>query len=351
MNRSSSWAVAILLLAGLPALAEPPAVKAVLLDDLSILEGTVQEFDGGFVRVTPATGAAKVLSGKSITYVGDSRDKVYDFVASKANIGTADGSLKLAGWCEKVGMTDRALSHARAAAALAPTDSIVREAVVKLEKAVAAKPRTDPAVKPAAATAPTTEKGPPQVAELPADAGIVFASKVQPVLLNQCANCHAQKGHTGAFKLTRIAEGYTNPEATAANLKATAGQLNRDNPTTSPLLTYSLTTHGGQKLAAFGDRQRPAFQHLETWVLAVLPKATGKGFAGNWAPKAAAVPEAEPVSLPGAIVGTSAQPVVAKPFAPPAPVAVPPAAVPPKSNSRDPFDPGRFNSLPKKAEK
>ncbi len=336
MKRFSSCAVVVLLLSGLPALAQ---TKAILLDDLSVLEGTVQEIDG-VLRVTTADGAAKIVAARQIAHVAESRERLYDFVAGKVNTTTADGSLQLANWCEKVGMTDRALAHAKTAAALAPTNATAKKAVTRLEKA-AAKPRVD-----AFANAmPAVEQALPQVPNLPADAGIAFAAKVQPVLLNQCGTCHAQKAHAGTFKLTRIAEGYVNPEATAANLKAAAGQLTRDNPPASPLLTYAVTAHGGQKVAAFADRQRPAFQHLEAWVVKVLPSTTVKGFV------IATRPDPEPAVLPGAIVATSGQPVAAKPFAPTTAVTPPPVvASPPKAKPRDQFDPGRFNALPKKAD-
>lgn len=323
-----------------PAFAQTPPVKAVLLDDLSIVEGTFEEFNG-VVRVTPATGTAKLLIPKQITHVAESREKVYDFVAGRIDTTTADGAKKLAGWCEKVGMTDRALTHAKAAAALAPTDAGVREMVARLEKAVA-KPRTEAKAAPAKPAAVARQA---QVPDLPTESAITFVAKVQPILLNQCANCHGAKGHAGAFKLARIPEGYANPEANAANLKAAAGQINREAPANSPLLTYALTAHGGQKAAAFGDRQRPPFQHVEAWVLAAVPSAApSKGFA---TPTPAPMSDADPATgLPGTVVGSTGQPVAAKP----APAA-PPAAAVPTAKPDDPFDPARFNALPRKADR
>jgi hypothetical protein len=323
------------------AVGQTSAPKAVLLDDLTILEGTVENFDG-VVRVTPAAGTAKILTLKQIAFVGASRDAVYEFVAGKVDTTTADGLRKLAGWCEKVGMTDRALTHAKAGVALAPTDATFREMVTRLEKATVKKPAADAKVKQAAAT----EK--PVV--IPTEVGIAFNAKVQPVLMNQCASCHAAKNYDGGFKLTRIPEGYANPEATAANLTATAAQISREDPAKSPLLLYTLTAHGGQKRAAFADRQQPAVQNLEAWVRFVQPttaataKPSGFGVAPSTPPA-----EPEPAALPGAVVGATGQPVAAKPLTPaPAPPAVKPPVAP---DAADPFDPRRFNGLPKKGEK
>jgi hypothetical protein len=141
--------------------------------------------------------------------------------------------------------------------------------------------------------------------------------------MNVCAKCHAQPGHAGAFKLERVPEGYANAAGTAANLAATAGQLGRDDPATSPLLAKAVTAHGGAKLPPLAARTHPAFRNLEQWVYAAV---------GPPRPTLPAAAVAEPARLPP----VKAEPVT--PTAAPAPKANPPAA-----NPDDPFDPAGFN--------
>ncbi len=321
--------------------APTPAKRVVILDDGSLVEGTVESFDG-VIRITPALGSAKIVPARQIAFAGETRAAAYDFAAAKVDATTADGARQLAEWCDKVGMADKALLHAKVAIAGMPNDKPLREMIARLEKPAPAKP---------VATAPkAVEAVTPAMAEFASGAGAAFATKVQPILTNQCASCHAAKDYSGSFKLDRIALGYANPEAVSANMKAVAAQLSRENPANSPLLRYGLAAHGGQKRAAFASRELPAYQNLEAWVLASLPRRNVQtGFVAA-APSVRVKPEPESTALPGAVVGALGQPVVAK-VAPP--VVPPPAVAAPiaKPNAADPFDPQSFNRLPKKSEK
>jgi hypothetical protein len=93
----------------------------------------------------------------------------------------------------------------------------------------------------------------------------MFATKVQPILNNLCANCHAKVDYAGAFKMTRMDEGFANPQATEKNQRAALKQLNSENPGQSPLLLKTLTAHGPMKEAPLKLRQLPPFKMLEYW--------------------------------------------------------------------------------------
>src|SRR5262249_49690513 len=73
------------------------------------------------------------------------------------------------------------------------------------------------------------------------EAALVFGSRVQPFLANQCIECHAKPDHTGSFKLVRVDPVDAGPQATRTNLRAVAGQLKRDDPAASPLLLKTLS--------------------------------------------------------------------------------------------------------------
>ena len=72
------------------------------------------------------------------------------------------------------------------------------------------------------------------------EAALVFGSRVQPLLANQCVECHAKPDYQGKFKLARVTPIDAGPEATKANLRAVAAQLKKGDPGASPLLVKSL---------------------------------------------------------------------------------------------------------------
>ena len=131
----------------------------------------------------------------------------------------------------------------------------------------------------------------------------LFAARVQPVLVNRCAACHAKPEYAGAFKLARTPAGFADPEATERNARSAAFAVDRQTPAASPLLVFAATAHGGAKAAPL-ERSHPAFQPLAYWVALNAGPATP-----------------------------------AKPITPPAVVPVRPATAP----TADPTDPGPFN--------
>jgi len=193
----------------------------------------------------------------------------------------------------------------------------------------------------------------------------MFATRVQPVLNNLCASCHARADLATNFKLRRVAEGYANPQAAEFNIRAAAKQLNRTNPAASALLVKAVTPHGTSKEPPLRGKQLPPYKVLELWVhWAVL--AEGAPMPTSLTP---AVARTQSIGLPGTgdfAAGTDASP--SKPAEPPLAIvpvgakvehvslgpkteAVPalPGAPPAEAWNpnptpvEDPFDPGEFN--------
>ena len=159
----------------------------------------------------------------------------------------------------------------------------------------------------------------------------MFAAKVQPVLTNRCADCHARKDHGSGFVLRAIEPGINDPQGADANLRAAAKWLTPADPHASPFLTKATTAHGKAKdppLAA----DHPAYKHLELWAF--------------WAcgPDGSAAPTViPPPKEPTAVETKAAEPVKPTGFAVKAetpPTAAGAAATPPTA---DPFDPAGFN--------
>lgn len=120
------------------------------------------------------------------------------------------------------------------------------------------------ATRPAAAVAVGYEPG-----TLP-----LFTSRVQPVLTNRCAGCHARPDYPGAFKLARVAEGFADPEAIERNARSAALQVDRQAPAASPLLRFAVTAHGGARVPPLAPGH-PAYGPLAQWAALNAPKLPG----------------------------------------------------------------------------
>lgn len=152
------------------------------------------------------------------------------------------------------------------------------------------------------------------------EAAKAFTTMIQPILMNQCASCHAKPG-AGNWLLKTVRLGTVDLEASRLNLLETFLLLDRAQPSSSKLVHYALTAHGGRKQPAFAKRDHPAVVRLECWA------------HGMALPEGSPIPDEVPKTLvpPPAIF-------IAKPVAP-APATPPTAPKPPD----DPFDPAPFN--------
>ena len=157
----------------------------------------------------------------------------------------------------------------------------------------------------------------------------MFPAKVQPVLTNLCANCHARADHASGFKLVRVPDGFANPRETGRHVRAKA-----------------VSAHGGMKDPPLFARTHPAFKNLELWVhWASLPEGS---------PAPATIPAAKPASSSTPAITVAQTPPLAMPAERPA--ADEPAKLPavratpvepakPIANADDPFDPAAFNRV------
>jgi branched-chain amino acid aminotransferase len=93
----------------------------------------------------------------------------------------------------------------------------------------------------------------------------MFAAKIQPILTNRCADCHARKDHGSGFQLKAIDPGINDPQGADANLRATAKWITPANPHASPLLVHAATAHAKLKEPPLPNAH-VAYKQLELWV-------------------------------------------------------------------------------------
>jgi hypothetical protein len=302
-----------------------------LLQNERALEGDIERV-GDQYRARRTAGETWVPAGQALGLCRTMAE-AYERVRARANLGDADERLRLANWCRQYGLRAEALAEVRAAVRLRPNHEPSRRLLSNLERSAWERPRP-------AAAPPPHEPEPPALAEvdLTADALGLFSTRVQPILMNACANCHAT-GRGGAFRLTRAyGVGTADRKTMRQNLAAVIGQVNARQPQASPLLTKSVSVHGTMAQAPLRNRQAPAYRTLEEWVGRTL--ADNPQLQERLGPPPAALALPKP---PGPPAKAEARGEELPPQPLPAPAPPAPGFGPPPPEPPDPFDPAAFN--------
>jgi hypothetical protein len=248
-------------------------------------------------------------------------------------------------------MRKQALAESEAAVELRPNDKKLRQFRDDLKQLAANAANSVPAAFPTPEPAP---KEPGEV-EVNPESLSLFVTKVQPILMNLCATCHAT-GRGGDFKLTRTySTTALGQRTTQANLVATMPFLNREQPESSPLLIKATTAHGEATAPPVRDHQAPAYRHLDDWVHMALGQPL-------LPPPAAVASPARPPAISPALLlpntpgkdgdmpfqavsspDSKSPPTKAEEKPNPMPATPTPPAEKPKATPSDPFDPLIFN--------
>jgi hypothetical protein len=309
-----------------------PTGKFVVLKGNRLVEGTAKlQGDKVFVR----QGALdRSFTREDVLCLADSREGVYQFMRSKAG-ENVESRMAVAKWCTLNGLREQALGEAREILKLQPSHRGASELARSLESSLRQYPADGS--RPKAEGALVTVDEPP--ADVSAEGATTFATRAQPVLANQCIECHARDDHASAFKLKRVTGFEVGPHSTHANLRAVAAQLKKDDPANSPLLVKALTAHGGMKQPAFVSRKAIAFRTLESWVATAVN-------TGSIAPMTPPIPPMSPaaVGAPTAPDWSASKAPDAAPIATEAPAAVPPVL--PTPTSIPAVDPTTRTALP-----
>jgi hypothetical protein len=322
--------------------ADSLGVGVVLTDAGQLHEGKIDQL-GEFVRVMSG-GRSTVLKKANVKFVGESKLEAYEFVRKKAKADSPTDLASLAEWCRTNALYKEAAEEARRAAKLAPDDRAIAKLVLECtEDAKRNRPVLRVVGQSSPATAPTATVAPAVVPVMPGEAKPVsavppgleqsFAKVVQPLLMNSCANCHADASRAATFRLVRIPDGITQSPHTMANAAAAMGQVSPANPAASPLLVKAFSAHGGMSMPPVG-KATTAARNLDAWVVAAaaaFPKPTAV------VPVAVAPVAPPPVAPPPVAAEPAPLPTIVAP--PPPPVSVAPAPIKPI----DPFDPAEFN--------
>ncbi len=246
------------------------------------------------------------------------------------NLGDPDERLRLARWCQTNNLRAQALEEAKAALDMRPAHAESRKMVGVLTRTLA----SAPAARTAAVSSTKMVPAAP-APDISADAFALFSTRVQPILMNTCVNCHSG-GRGGDFQLLRTEGGQRG--ATQANLAAVLAQVRVDHALISPLLIKAVSPHGNAANAPLKDRQSIPFKTLEGWINYTLANNQHLKYEADADRRGATVTTERPVPPPllDKVVSHSAPRLEASP-------ATPPPATPAVQAALDPFDPAIFN--------
>jgi hypothetical protein len=339
--------------------AEPPSSpfkgKVLILKNEYTMEGDIERV-GDRYRVRRALGETWVPAERVLCLTASLPD-AYAYLRSRVNIDDPDERLRLARWCRLNGLRQQALAELKAAADLRPDHAETQRLLQRWQQAALATP--PPKTLAPTPTLPTDLELPP--VEVTSESLGLFATRVQPILMNTCARCHAT-GHGGKFQLTQAYEGsLSNRRTLERNLASVLAEINLQQPELSLLLTKALSDHAHTGQAPLRDRQSAPYRSLENWVkltvannphlrdslppssaapapnLSIPPQAEDKGRA-TLAERRSAT--AEPSQW-----GADARPTVPLPSSPvpPSPSANKAATPIQPATPADPYDPEPFN--------
>jgi hypothetical protein len=261
-----------------------------LLENERIFEGDIEKV-GEQYRVRRPNAGETWIPGDKVVLLCASRLEAYQHLRKQANLNDPDELLRLARWCQLQDLREQALADLQAALTLRPEHDETRRMLKQLEQASlenALPSRSATAVKPAARVEPKPVQMAASGLELNAECMGLFARRVQPILMNTCASCHAS-GRGGDFKLIQVfGDAPLGGKSSQQNLTAVLSQLKPDQPLGSPLLLMAASAHGGATQPPLKGRQTPAYKALEQWVQltsARVPKTTQIEAAPERAPK------------------------------------------------------------------
>jgi hypothetical protein len=324
----------------------PSRGRVLILKNEHTLEGDVERV-GDRYRVRRSGGETWVPSNEALG-VAASLPDAYSFLRARANVDDADERLRLANWCRLHGLREQAMAELRAAEQLRPDDIHTKRLMQYLKQEASALAGPKPV---APKIEPRTSDSLPSV-EVTTECLSLFATRVQPILMNTCASCHAT-GRGGKFRLTQVYDDSPgNRRTLEQNLAAVLAEINLGQPEASRLLTKAVSDHAHTGQAPIKDRKDPPYRTLEKWVKLTVESnpqlrdsqpASEKSVPSTASEKRPAAVESKTTwgadSRPPESVGvpTTPGPVPVSRTTPASPPSPPPAT------PADPYDPEPFN--------
>jgi hypothetical protein len=233
--------------------------KVLLLKTGHAMEGNIEKV-GAQLCVRRGPSEVWIAADKAIRLCAD-WDDAFAFALTQINPKDANDRVRLARWCHLHRLTEKALEQARIALELQPAHPDAKQIATLLERAL-----KEPAAKPAPPEPMVAARPvePAPMVDVSFETQVAFTTRVQPILMNTCASCHAT-GKGGNFHLERGAES-AQKASTQRNLAAVLAYVDLDRPAISPLLVKAITPHGDAATAPIRDRSAKPLQSIQQWI-------------------------------------------------------------------------------------
>ena len=242
--------------------------SVILLDNGHVLEGQlIDEGEQVLIRLGP--GSQMRLPRGRVRGVGPDRRALFHLQDRQLHANDVPGRVELARWCLRNDLTDDAGRLLLDLKRIAPRDSQVaylERQIRQLHTQTVAPIETK---EPAALPEPTKDNTQPTTAKVKPEQLAVFASHVQPVLLNHCSasGCHGVAAKS-EFKLLRPFTGHgLTQRMTTTNLQSAMQFVDRNRPLDSPLHLAATAPHGNHSAPILsGPRDQASLQVLKEWL-------------------------------------------------------------------------------------
>jgi hypothetical protein len=229
-----------------------------ILDNDRTLHGDIERGQGGYL-IRRDMGELWLPASQVKCLCAD-WDEALQRMRSQFNPHDPDERLKLARWCEQNGLYAGAIAEIKQALIMRPKHVPTLKYLQHVEHAARVAERP-----PAPAQPATKENALAPSLDLNAESLSLFVTKVQPILMNTCAQCHAN-GQGGEFKLMRTGGiGASWHRATQFNMAAVVQQLNLNNAPISPLLIKAVSAHGTAAKPPIASRSAAPYQTMKQW--------------------------------------------------------------------------------------
>jgi hypothetical protein len=228
--------------------------RVLILRNHRTLEGEIERVGDQF-HIRRAAGEMWIRAAEALCLCAD-WDDAFALLARQANLRDPDERVRLAKWCAHNGLRQHALEEIAAALRLQPNHKAAKQFQATLENTTDAR-SAPPLPSP-------VEMAPVVPVDLGSESLALFTARVQPILMNACASCHAT-GRGGNFKLTRCHDAAINRRGLHQNLTAILEHIDLEEPAASPLLYKAFSAHGGATNAPLAQRSVP-YRTLHDWV-------------------------------------------------------------------------------------
>lgn len=237
-----------------------------VLKNGKLVEGEITQSAGGYV--VKRKQGEYVVPFDLARFTARDRHDAYVKVAATLDNPLPTQRLSVARWCLTWQLYEEARSELRQALIEDPKLAAARTMLVQLEEILHPDRNAEDSIPQPKKTIDGFQRAERKsLAGLSREAAIEFTTKVQPILVNRCANAGCHGGGEIPFHLIRVRSGFRqNRVYTERNLASVMNYVDKDQPANSELLTVLDGSHGrGGRPALTGPAARRNRETLQAW--------------------------------------------------------------------------------------